>query len=100
MSTCFRHYSMLYIWRDNISGDDVPTGAPELAGDILHLLELNYYEDGSLQSAREEISPDILAASDNLPAELPQCQANCLTAHVDHFGSFTSDPAYPAPCGF
>ncbi len=100
MSTCFRLYSMLYIWRDNISGDAVPNGAPELAGDILHLLELNYYEDGSLQSAREEISPDVLGAGDNLPAELPQCQANCLTAHVDHFGSFTSDPAYPAPCGF
>lgn len=100
VSTCFRLYSMLYIWRDTISGDAVPSGAPEVAGDVLHLLELNYYEDGSLNSAREEISPDTLNPGDNLPAELPHCQVNCLTAHVEHYGEFYSNPAYPAPCGF
>ena len=99
-STCFRLYSMSYIWRETLSGDAVPNGAPELAGNVLHLLELNYYEDGSLNSAREEISPDVLSATDNLPAELPQCDANCLTAHVEHYGGFYTRPEYPAPCGF
>ncbi len=98
-SACFRLYSMNFIWRDTI--DTPPAGAPEQGGDVLRLLEFNYYEDGSLNSAREELSPGNLVAADvNLPSELPQCLSNCLTASVEHYGSFLSNPAYPAPCAF
>ena len=98
-SACFRLYSMVFTWRDTI--DTPPSAAPEQGGDVLRLLELNYYEDGSLNSAREELSPgDLVPMGENLPAELPQCLSNCLTSSVEHYGAFLSNPAYPAPCAF
>ena len=70
--------------------------------DVLHFIELHYFENGTLYKAIEDIRPDTLESDSDLSATFPSatCNSHCYSADLSYQGGFDEEPSFPAPCAF
>ncbi len=91
-SQCMSLYTLRVLWRENMA-------APiELAGPVVHMLELMYDQRGILFSANEIIEKDQWV-DDVLPSGITSCADVCMSAGVSNWGSWETS-ASDAPCSF
>jgi len=95
INSCIGLHRIGFAWKHRISAPDIQVG------DVLHFIEFQYYENGTLYKSTEDIRPDN-GSGENLSADFPveTCNLNCQSADLSIRGGFNDDPAYPAPCGF
>ena len=90
MSQCLSLYSVRLLWRETL------TTPAEIAGPVVHQIEVLYNHAGVLATAAELIVPD---TGGDLPSELTGCGSKCMNASVVNVGGW-GDSQSGAPCRF